>query len=63
MLAPLDRWLEPIETEEVLLMKYAASVRLGQITSQRNSVIYQIATHHIQRYLERNPLARDKLYL
>lgn len=61
MLTSLDHWLYPIETDEILLMSYAASIRLGHIMAQRNPVLYQIATHHIQCYVEQNPLTREKL--
>lgn len=60
MLGSLDHWIDPIETNEVLLMKYASSIRSGLITSERNSTLFNIATHHIKCYVERNPLALDK---
>lgn len=63
MLHSLDHWKEPTETNEVLLIKYAASIRSGTITSQRNPVLFEIATHHITHYVERNPHALDKLNL
>lgn len=63
MLDSLDNWKEPIETDEVLLMKYASSIRSGLITSERNSVLFKIATYHITHYVERNPVALDKFNL
>ena len=63
MLDSLDHWKEPTETDEVLLMKYASSIKSGLITSERNSVLFNIATHHIQHYIERNPLALDKFFV
>lgn len=46
MLSPLEHWLEPIEKDEVLRMKYAAHLRSGAITVQRNPVLWKIASHH-----------------
>ncbi len=63
MLDSLDRWKQPIETDEVLLLKYSSSIRSGLITRERNSVLFKIATHHIKHYVERNPVALDKFNL
>ncbi len=46
MLSSLEHWLEPIEKDEVLRMKYAAHLRSGAITIQRNPVLWKIASHH-----------------
>lgn len=48
LLGPINYWMEPIETNDILLRKYAACLRSGLINEQRNPVLFQIASHHIE---------------
>ena len=46
MLAPLDQWLEPAETDQVLIMRYAAQLRSGALNKERQPVMWRIAARN-----------------